>query len=90
MLTAIPVMRGIWWLQELLSYGTCPWRNDSSVEVISLFSSEVLSVVTIICFNTFICCIFYMISVGWNVTIFRIERGNLTNVIIVGGTLYLA
>lgn len=73
----------------MLYYSTCPWTSDSSIVIISIFSSEVLSVITVICFNTIVCCIFYLMSLGWNITIFRIERSQLTNLILVGGSLYL-
>ena len=88
-LSIIPITRAIWWLQLMLRYSTCPWTSDSSIVIISIFSSEVLSVITVICFNTIICCIFYLMSLGWNITIFRIERNQLTNLILVGGSLYL-
>ena len=88
-LSIIPIARGIYWLQVILRYSTCPWTSDSSVVIMSMFSSEVLSVITVICFNTIISCIFYQMSLGWNITIFRIERNKLTNIIVIGGSLYL-
>lgn len=74
----------------MLEYSTCPWTSDSPIVIISLFSSEVLSVITVICFNTILCCIFYLLSLGWNITMFRIKRNQLTNLVFVGGSLYLA
>ena len=73
----------------MLRYSTCPWTNDSSIVIISLFSSEVLSVITVICFNTILLVLFYLMSLGWNITMFRIKRNQLTNMILVGGSLYL-
>lgn len=88
-LSIIPITKAIWQLQQMLRYSTCPWTNDSSIVIISLFSSEVLSVITVICFNTILMCLFYLMSLGWNVTMFRIKRNQLTNLILVGGSLYL-
>lgn len=88
-LSVIPITKGIWEMQLMLTYSTCPWTSDSSIVIISLFSSEVLSVITVICFNTILCCILYLLSLGWNITMFRIKRSQLTNLILVGGSLYL-
>jgi len=88
-LTMLPIVKAVGELQEMMLYSTCPWTSDSSMVVISLFSSQVLSVVTVICFNTLLCCIFYLMSLGWNITMFRIKRTQLTNLIFVGGSLYL-
>ena len=74
----------------MLEYSTCPWTSDKPIVIISLFSSEVLSVITVICFNTILCCLFYLLSIGWNITMFRIKRNQLTNLVFVGGSLYLA
>lgn len=88
-LSIIPFTKAIWEMQLMLEYSTCPWTSDDSIVIISLFSSEVLSVITVICFNTILCCIFYLLSLGWNITMFRIKRSQLTNLVLLGGSLYL-
>ena len=48
-----------------------------------------MSILTVICSSTVLNGLFYLVSLGWGTTVQQIERNVLTNVMIVGGSLYL-
>jgi len=88
-LTIISVSKCLWLLQVALQYYTCPWDTENTLVYVSIFADQILSILTVICSSTIINSLFYMISLGWGTTLHSIERGIVTNVMIVGGSLYL-
>lgn len=88
-LTVLPVTTALWQYQQALEYYTCPWDSDSALIYISIFAEQILSILTIICSSTVVNSIFYLIAIGWGTTMQQMEKNTITNVMIVGGSLYL-
>lgn len=69
---------------------TCPWIDASAVLYIEQFSQQVLSILTVICFNTWIAALMYMIAVGWTTTIMQLDRTKMSNMVFIAGAVYLS
>jgi hypothetical protein len=76
-------------MQISLDYATCPWDQESVLVYISIFAQQILSILTVICSTTLINAVFYLIALGWSTTFFNIDRNQVTNVMFVGGSIYL-
>lgn len=85
----IPVTKTLWLFQLSLEYSTCPWDSEDALVYLSIFAEQIMSILTVICSSTILNCMFYLISLGWCTTVQGIERQAITNVMIVGGSLYL-
>lgn len=69
---------------------TCPWDDlENMVVYLALLSEQLFEVLTLILSNTIINCLFYMISTGWCITVFTLNRNMVTNTVMVGGLIYL-
>lgn len=88
-LCVIPVTKTLWLFQLALEYSTCPWDSEDALVYLSIFAEQIMSILTVICSSTILNCMFYLISIGWCTTTQGIERQAITNVMIVGGSLYL-
>jgi hypothetical protein len=88
-LASIPILKALWCMQLSLEYFTCPWDSDNTLVYVSIFVEQILSILTVICSSTIINSLFYLISLGWHTTLQHIDRNSITNVMIVGGSLYL-
>lgn len=88
-LIVLPWVKSIFLLQITLNYYTCPWDQEDIVTYISMFFSQIMSILTVICANTFINCLFYIMAKGWQTTLFNVERKLVTNMMMVGGAIYL-
>jgi hypothetical protein len=49
----------------------------------------VLDIITVICFNTCLIALLYLLSEGWTTTSFQLDRNQLTSTIFVAGGIYL-
>jgi hypothetical protein len=76
-------------MQLALEYYTCPWDSDDVLVYLSIFAEQIMSILTVICSSTILNCMFYLISLGWCTTVQGVERQAITNVMMVGGSLYL-
>lgn len=88
-LLLIPICKSIWQIQQMLVYLSCPWVNASFLVYSAIFAEDIISILSVTCFNTFMCSILYLLSVGWTTTIFTIDKNSMTNSIFIGGSLYL-
>lgn len=88
-ITFIPVTKCLWLLQLYLEYSTCPWDQETAWVYLTMFAEQILTILTVICFQTVVNCMFYLMSHGWCTTVQYVERNVITNVMIIGGSLYL-
>jgi hypothetical protein len=88
-LFVLPLYKLLLLLQVTLEYYTCPWDSENSLVYLSIFAEQILQILVEICSSTVVNCIFYLICLGWCSTISHVERNTISNVMIVGGSLYL-
>lgn len=79
----------LWLLQLYLEYATCPWDQDTAWVYLTMFAEQILTILTVICFQTVVNCLLYLLSHGWCSTYQYVDRSIITNVMIIGGSLYL-
>ena len=88
-LLLIPICKSIWQIQQALVFLSCPWIKPSFLVYSALFAEDIISILSVTCFNTFMCSILYLLSIGWTTTVFVIDKNSMTNSIFIGGSLYL-
>ena len=68
---------------------TCPWLDINALYYITAFSDQVLSILTVICFYTWLAALLYMLSVGWTTTTMHLDRNKFSNMVFIAGAVYL-
>lgn len=89
MLTIIPYLKALYEFQLAIEFLTCPWDSDSVLVNFTLFAEQILSILTIICYATIVNGIFYVMCRGWGTTISSLNRVIITNLMMIGGAIYL-
>ena len=85
-----PITAAIYNFEYSIYLFTCPWDSDNIVVYLTLVFEQVFSMVTVICTATLVNTLIYMYSFGWQITQFNnIDKQQWSNIMIVGGSLYL-
>ena len=85
----IPAAKSVYFAQMVLYFEACPWVKEDFLLYAAVFSDQVLDIITVICFNTCIIALLYLLSEGWTTTTFNLDRNQLTNTIFIAGGIYL-
>ena len=88
-LTVIPVFKALYDYQISIELFTCPWDSSSLLVNLTLFTEQILSILTVICYATIINGLFYMMCKGWGTTLSLVNKTIITNLMIIGGAIYL-
>ena len=84
-----PLCKCLSLLQTSLDFWQCPWDSDSTAMYVSQIFEQIIAILIQILAITLINTLFYLMSHGWNITFFNIQRNMVTNVFMVGGSLYI-
>jgi hypothetical protein len=58
----------------MLLFLSCPWIESSALVYSAIFAEDILSIISVTCFNTYIGALFYLLSIGWSTTVINIDK----------------
>ena len=82
----------IFMVQEV-SYGikllACPWDYNSVINIVQTILNEVFSIISVVLADSLINGVLYLLSFGWCITTFALDKNKVTHAMIVFGSLYI-